>query len=246
MSSKTPLDSARFAGWSAIVGALLIYVTAGLSTMATGLDTELVFRGDDMLALPAGSLAAFRWAMVTDVFGFYLSFLPVGAWLWHAFDRESAAQRVTGLAALAMFVTLGVCGAALQMAALGPLSDMYVRGTPEARTAAAVSWTTIAHVAQRGLWWFEGPVMAFWMATTGSRLKQAAWGGGSLLQFLAVLVGAFFVSGLFPQLNGVTAGLEMAVVVILPLWMIRFGVGALRRADDRAIVDGFARSGGRP
>ncbi|WP_175856256.1 hypothetical protein [Burkholderia anthina] len=244
MPNPTSLNAGRFAGWSAILGALLIYVTAGLSTMATGLDTELVFRGGDMLALPAEAVNAFRWAMFTDVFGFYLAFLPVGAYLWHALDQESTATGTTGLIALAMFVTLGVCGAALQMAALDPLADIYARGTLEAKTAAAVSWTTIAHVAQRGLWWFEGPMMCFWMMTTGSRLKQAAWGGGSLLRFLALLVGAFFVSGLFPRFAGVTGGIEMAVVVLLPLWMLWFGIQVLRRADGRATIAGFARGHG--
>ncbi|WP_176042416.1 hypothetical protein [Burkholderia stabilis] len=244
MRNPTSPDTARFAGWSAILGALLIYVTAGLSTMATGVDTERVFRGVDMLALPAGAINTFRWAMFADVFGFYLSFVPVGVYLWHSFDQESGAKGVTALIALAMFVTLGVCGAALQIAAIGPLSDAYGHGTPEARAAAAVSWMTIAHVAQHGLWWFEGPVMCFWMMTTGRRLKQAAWGGGSLLRFLAVLVGAFFVSGLFPPLGGVTAGIEMAIVVLLPLWMIGFGVQVLRRAGGRATAAGFARSGG--
>jgi hypothetical protein len=227
-------NAVRFTAWSAIVGGLLSYVTLGLLVMVSGLDTEIVFRGDAMLTLPPETRSLFRWAMLTDVFGFYLPFLVIGGYLWHTFQEEAGALGHTAVMAVALFVTVGISGAVIQLAAIHPLALLQMDGDATAKAAAAAAWTTVANVAQRGLWWSEGPVFLFWTLVVGSQLKKAGWGRAFLLKIVGLLMGVFFVLGLFPELNLVTSGVEMIVVSLLPLWMLLFGRQLLRHPQAYA------------
>ncbi len=222
-------NAVRFTAWSAIVGALLIYITLGLLVMVSGLDTEMVFRAGAMLTLPPETRSLFRWAMLTDVCGFYLLFLAIGGYLWYAFQEEAGALGHMAVMAVALFVTVGISGAVIQLAAIHPLSQLQMDGDATTKVAAAAVWTTVANAAQRGLWWSEGPVFLFWTWVVGNQLKKAEWGGAVLLKIVGLLTGVFFLLGFFPELNRVTSGVEMIVVSLLPLWMLLFGRQLLRR-----------------
>ncbi|WP_213308424.1 hypothetical protein [Paraburkholderia sacchari] len=226
---RSPLVANRFAALSAVVGGLLVYATPGLLAMVTGPDTEMVFRGASMLALPDQTRDLFRWAMLADMFGFYLAFAVIGGYLWHALrDKAGAAGYMAGLA-LAFYVTVGVCGAVAQLAAIDPLSHLYVSGDLNEKAIASASWLTVVNLAQRGLWWSEAPAFFFWTLIIGRLLKQDGWGGSILLRVTGSLAGMYFLSGLFPEFETLTNGIEMVVVVLVPLWMITFGWQLLRK-----------------
>ncbi|QBQ99337.1 hypothetical protein [Paraburkholderia pallida] len=220
----------RFTALSAVIGGLLVYATFGLLTKVTGPDTEMVFRGSTMLALPAQTRDLFRWAMLTDVFGFYLPFVAIGGGLWYAFREKAGAFGHMAAMALVFYVTMGVGGAVVQLATIEPLSQLYIAGGLDEKAIASISWATVVHVAQRGLWWSEAPAFFFWAMMIGRLLKQDGWGGSTLLRVTGSLAGVYFVCGFFRELDAFTNGIEMAVVGLLPLWMILFGWQLLHRS----------------
>lgn len=226
----TPITgAARFTACAAILGAIFAYTTITLSMMVTGEDTSLILSGSKMLSLPDATRELYRWSMLTDIFGFYLPALVVGAYLWHAQRERAGALGSIALLAVGFYATVGIVGAAVQQAVVTPLTGIYGQGDASASAAAAVVWTTIAHAVQYGLWWSEGLVMLFWGLVVGGQLKQAGWGWFSLL--LLKLVGfaftLFLVFGFFKSLDDLMKLMELSFLLLFPLWLMIFGVRLL-------------------
>ncbi|WP_371234469.1 hypothetical protein ACAW63_14130 [Pseudomonas sp. QE6] len=239
------LTAARFTACAAILGGILAYTTVILSMIVTGDDTSLVLSGAKMLSLPAEVRDIYRWSMLTDIFGFYLPSLVVGGYLWHVFRDEAGALGSIALLAIGFYATVGIIGASTQQAVLTPLVQLHEQGDASIKAAAEVTWTTVAHAVQYGLWWSEGLVVLFWGLTVGAQLKRAGSGWFSLL--LLKLVGIsftlFLIFGFFKPLDELMKLMEMSFVTLYPLWLLIFGVQLLRgngkvvrhRAQARAI-----------
>ncbi|KWH23703.1 hypothetical protein WL99_25705 [Burkholderia cepacia] len=220
----------RFTAWSAIVGGLLAYANVELVSAVAGPDTGMLLHGATMLSLPSDTRDLFRLSMLADVFGFYLAVLVIGGYFLHTFKDELGALGYMIAFAIGAYAVLGITGAALQLSVLDPLARMYAGGDDATRAAAAAAWATVANGTQSGLWWAEGPLVFFWAPIAANRLKQAGWHGSFLLKIVAWFFAIIFVSGFFPEYEAVTGASEVVVVLVLPLWMLWFGVQLLRRA----------------
>jgi hypothetical protein len=226
------MSAARFTAWTAIVGGLFAYANVALVVTVTGGDTDLIFRGASMLALPAGMRDLFRWGMCADILGFYLPVLAIGAYLWHRYRERTGAMGDMALLAITLYTVVGVAGASLQLAALHPLAQLYGGGNDAVRAAADAAWTAIAQASQRGLWWSEGPVVLFWGLVVGPQLGNEEWGRPRLFLLKATgwCFGLFFVCGMFDALTPLMKAMLVIVVLIFPAWMLSFGAQLLRHA----------------
>jgi hypothetical protein len=229
--SQNSNKATAFTAWSAILGGLFAYANVALVLMVTGGDTEMILDGTRMLSLPEQARDLFRWGMFADILGFYLPVLIIGAYLWHRFRDSAGMLGDVAVLAIALYVVVGVGGAAVQLAALHPLAQLHAGGGEVARAAAEAAWTAVAHASQKGLWWSEGPVVLFWGMVVGNQLRQAGWGKPVLLLLKVTgwCFGLFFLFGMFPALNGLMKAMLIIVVLIFPLWMLLFGRQLLRR-----------------
>ena len=227
-----PANAARFTAWCALVGGLLACANVALYLAACGGDTNMIFHGPTMLSLPPETRELFRLSLLCDVMGFYLPFLVIGGYLWHAFRVEAGALGDMAALAIVVYVIVGVSGATIQMAALNPLAHLHAGGDESVMSATEAAWTAIANASQKGLWWIEGPVLLLWAFVVGNRLKAAGWGQSLLLRIVGLLYGLFFFFGYFADLGNITDLLETAAVLVLPLWMLLFGWHLLRRAPQ--------------
>jgi hypothetical protein len=237
---KKLTGATRFTAYAAIFGAIFAYTTITLSMMVTGDDTSMILSGAKVLSLSDEIRELYRWSMLTDIFGFYLPSLVVGGYLWHVFRDEAGALGSIAVLAIGFYATVGIIGASIQQAVVTPLAQLYGHGDPSIKAAAEVTWTTIAHAVQYGLWWSEGLVVLFWGLVVGGQLKRAGWGWFSLL--LLKLVGIsftlFLVFGFFKSLDELMKIMEMSFLVLYPLWLLVFGVRLLRGQGEFATQDG--------
>jgi hypothetical protein len=236
--SQSSHAAMRFTAWTAIVGGLFAYANVALVLVVTGGNTALILDGAGMLALPAAARDLFRWGMFADILGFYLPVLVIGAYLWHRFRDRTGAMGDIALLAIALYAIVGVCGAAIQLAALDPLARLHAGGDAAARAAAEAAWTAIAHASQKGLWWSEGPVVLFWGRVVGAQLATEEWGQPRLvlLKTTGWCFGLFFLSGMFAALDTLMKAMLVIVVLIFPLWMLSFGAQLLRCWSGRAVI----------
>jgi hypothetical protein len=235
MVNQTSSKVTRFTAWSAIIGGILAYANVVLSILVTGSDTGMILHGATMLALPTETRDLFRWGMLADIFGFYLPIVVIGGYFLYVFREELGALANMMALAIGLYVVVGISGAVIQLGIIHPLAHLYAGGDEATRAAAAAAWTTIANATQNGLWWVEGPAVFFWALIAANRLKKAGWKGSFLLKTVAWAFAFLFLFGFFPELDALTTGCEMVVVLVLPLWMIWFGWQLLHGAE-RSVV----------
>ena len=227
-------QAARLTGWSALIGGGFAYLNVALVLAATGGDTGLLLHGPSMLGLPTEARELFRWGMFADVLGFYLPMLVIGGYLWRTFRDRAGVPGDIALLAITLYATLGIAGAALQLAALTPLANLHLGGDETVKAAAEAAWTAIAHGSQKGLWWAEGPLVLYWGGVVGAQLRQAGWRGPILwlLRITGWGFGLFFLLGMFPGLEPVMRLMLIVVVLVFPCWMLMFGWRLLRQEAE--------------
>lgn len=225
----------RLTGWTAIIAAALAWLTVVAIGITTAGGSDVLFDPREALDMPQRSAVWFRLGMLADSLGFYFSFVIVGGYLWSRFRARGQARADMAVLAIVIYVLLGIAGAVIQFATIGPL--MAAHDSPDAavRAAAENAWLAIVYATQRGLWWFEGPAMAFWALFTGSQLRRSGFKFWWLLVTTGVLYAAYFVAGGLGTREAMKL-VESVAVLMLPLWLLIFGVALLRNRETIAPI----------
>ena len=221
-------NNRRVVGWVALLAAPLGLFNVYCYMMAVGGDTEAMFKPAVALTLSEASQHWFMTAMVADSFSFYLPFLLIGAFVWAQLRPRGGSQNDAAALALTVYVLLGIAGTSMQFAALPALAKAHAAGDAMVRAASESAWLALVTATERGLWWIEGPLMAYWGWVTGRALQREGWGAGRMLMGAGVLYAVIFLWELF---GGGKQGEELLLIVLtvlVPLWLVMFGVGLLR------------------
>ncbi|WP_157931404.1 alpha/beta hydrolase fold domain-containing protein [Mycobacteroides abscessus] len=225
-----PDTGRRMTGWIAIIAAALAWFTLAAVSISTGADPGFMLEPSQALSLSQSAVQWFRAGMLSDSFGFYFAFLIIGGYLWARLRTQDRARQDMAVLCIAMYAILGIAGAASQFAALGPLLAAHGSTDAAVREGAETSWLTVVYVAQKGLWWFEGPAMAFWASVTATQLRRSGFRSWWLLIAIAASYGLYFITagiGVQPLANL----LETSAVLTVPAWLLFFGIELLRNAQ---------------
>ncbi|MEQ8799001.1 MAG: hypothetical protein RJQ08_08635 [Salinisphaeraceae bacterium] len=215
------------AGSFAVIGAVMGGVCLLAYLAVTGFDLRLMFDPAFALTLSAGDAALFRLSMIADCFGFYLPLLALGVYLWRCLRPAAGVALDVGILFLVISTLLGIAGAMLPIAVLGPLAELYASGDAAARHAAGAAWVTAIQGSQYGLWVMEGPTLGFWAVVTGMALRSH----GARLGIPLVLLGIAYAVYAGLMFIGADHIAQLGLLVVLPvqvLLMALFGIGLLR------------------
>lgn len=228
MTRQTTLnDPRRLVGWLAVVGAVLAWSMAVLVGAAAGFDPAVLERPALMLGFSAQSQNLYRLSMWADILGWYLPFLAAGGFLWQSMRQRMGARADIGMAGLIVYAVLGIAGAGLLDLTLPPLAALAAAQASQARATTEVLWITLQNAAQ-GLWNAEAPFLLLWGTVAARFLRGEQWGFGRLL---TLDLGLFAIEFLFNLCGWGDLGetVQMATLVIHPLWLFLFGITLLRR-----------------
>lgn len=224
--TKTTSDPRRLVGWLAVIGAVLAWSMAVLVAAAAGFDDAVLDHPARMVAFPATSQNLYRLSMWADILGWYLPFLAVGGYLWQPVRQRMGARADIGMAGLIVYAVVGIAGAGLLNLTLPPLVELAAAHGAEGKVTSEVLWITLQNAAQ-GLWNAEAPVLLLWGTVTARFLRGEQWGFGRLL---TLDLGLFAIEFVF-NLGGwrdLAETVQMATLVIHPLWLMLFGITLLR------------------
>lgn len=217
-----------FAGWSAIIGAVMGSVCLLAYLAVTGFDLPLLFDPAFALTLSSGDAGLFRLSMIADCFGFYLPVLALGVYLWRNLREEGGIAIDVGILFLVISTLLGVAGAILPVAVMGPLADLYAVGEPAAQYAAGAAWMTAIQGSQMGLWVMEGPTLGFWAVANGRVLSRQ----GHKLGLPLILLGLAYMLYAALMFIGADRIAQLGLLVVLPMQVLLialFGIGLLKK-----------------
>ncbi|MDT4860474.1 hypothetical protein FQZ97_950410 [compost metagenome] len=228
-------DGRRFTAWVAILGTVLGWTNVGLYVAATGGDLTVTMRPEVFLALPVAAHTLFYSAMVLDTLGYYLAYLAIGGYLWSRLRSEHGAVMDMAVLCVVVYVILGVAGASIQFAAIGPLAAVHAAGDAAAKAASESAWLAIAQSAQNGLWLMEGPVMGFWGLVVGYAMRASGMAYGRLLMAAGAAYAGVFIAGVLGLAELATL-VQLIAIFLLPLWALLSGIHMLRQRGERLVA----------
>jgi len=144
---------ARMAGILAIVSAPL--ALASLFVALPAVDYDMATLTNMMLFLRTGArgAASGRWAMVLDMFGYYLMIAPATMLLGRSLAKQGGGLWVelcTGC--VLVYVVVGAVGAAVLSAVLPPLMTAYARAAASDRATIEVVYRAVTDTVYGGMW----------------------------------------------------------------------------------------------
>ena len=220
-------DGRRLTGWTAIFAAVMMVATLAMNGLAAGTDAYLFYDPAKALTLAPDKIAAYRLYLLADVLGYYLPLVVIGGYLWRRLRERGGIVIDMALLFVVIHVMLGVTGAAIQFPVLPALVDAHAAGDAAVRAAAETAWLTTVSGAARGIWWMEGPVVAFWGISTGLAMRSQGMKFGPLLIVVAGLYGLMFVSGCLGLVD-LGSGFVVLAVLLQPIWTVLTGISLLR------------------
>ena len=221
----------RFAALAAIISFPLALVSMVLSSMATDFNMDATTNLAFWLPwLSAGADAArlLRWAMMLDMFSYYLPLLPVVLFLWRWLRSRSPNWILFYTSCGLGYILIGAIGAVILAAVHPPLINAYARASVEQRQVLETVYSAIGNMVYGGMWGILEVVLAgIWFLGIGLLLR----GERRLFSIFSIILG---ISALLGSL-GVTLGIEALFLLgliygfLAPVWALWLGIDLLRK-----------------
>lgn len=236
-------DPRRVVAVTLFAAGLICLVHAALWDVVRYREGGFIAASEDLVTVGTGKDDLFRVALLADMVGCYLLYLPAVVYLRERFRAGNPWLHDLAAAAGLIFVAGGAAGAAIWAAAGPDLIRDHAAGGAAAADAAR-TFGTLADLVVNGLWqtvaaagglaWFGVLAVTWWWERRALALFTgllALAGAGSVIAQLA---------GIEITQSGGPSSPALAVAGVWPLWV---GVLLWRRQDPARRSDGLGAGG---
>lgn len=226
---------------TSLLAALLAFGSGGLLAMVTGVSTDPFSDPTTILMTGASGAALFRWAMILDMFGYYLLLAPLALLLWSRLKPKD-----TNLIALFTFcglayILIGAIGASTLATVGPPLIEGYGQASGQQRQIYEVVFSGFLNAVYAGLWnLLESSLSGIWWLCIGLFLRREQPALGTFTT----------VTGIFALLDALGRILNIPVIytvglagmlLLIPIWSLWFGIDLLRSKMHVPAVSSFIK-----
>jgi hypothetical protein len=218
----------RLAAISAILAAPVALGSAALSVAAVGGNTQ-AYIDYSLSGFAPGGAEIYRWAMVTDVFGYYLLLGPL-ALVLHDWLKPRAPNlvRLYTLCGLG-FVLIGAIGAIVLSAVVPRLVSEYASAAAPRQEVLEVVFRAFYDMVDRGLWNpLEMILASVWWLGIGLALRRER----AILGLVTIVVGAAALLDAVGRIFGIEALYQAGVggiFILVPAWAAWSSIDLLRK-----------------
>ena len=218
----------RLAAGAAILSAPLAFGSVALSLAAVNGNAQAFLDGS-VIAIGLRGANLFRWAMLLDVFGYYLLLAPLALLLWNWLKPRGpnlvTLYTVCGMA----YILIGAMGAVVLSAVEPPLINEYAQASGPRREILEVVFNSFYNAVDRGLWNpLEALLAGIWWLGIGLAVRRER----SALGVVTIVLGISALLDAFGRIVNVEAIYQVGVgglLMLLPIWALWFGIDLLRR-----------------
>ena len=219
-----------FAGVTAILAGLLAISSGVVGAAALGTDVAGGTDPEFLLQVSMRGAGLLRWSLLLDVFGYYLLLAPLAIYLWYSSKSVSRPWVTLFTACGLSYILIGAIGASILAAVLPPLIESYSSGSGATREAAGVVIITFANAVYQGLWNpLEMVLGAVWWLGSGAIVRRTRPALGIMTLMVGAAAWLDALGAIFELQTLFLVGLS-AVLLLIPLWALWFGIDLLRRA----------------
>ena len=221
----------RFAALAAIISFPLALVSMVLSSMATDFNMDATTNLAFWLPwLSAGADAArlLRWAMMLDMFSYYLPLLPVALFLWRWLRSRSPNWILFYTSCGLGYILIGAIGAVILAAVHPPLINAYAQASVEQRQVLETVYSAIGNMVYGGMWGILEVVLAgIWFLGIGLLLR----GERRLFSIFSIILGILALLGWLGVILSIEAIASLGVIygLLAPVWALWLGIDLLRK-----------------
>ena len=221
----------RFAALAAIISFPLALVSMVLSSMATDFNMDATTNLAFWLPwLSAGADAArlLRWAMMLDMFSYYLPLLPVALFLWRWLRSRSPNWILFYTSCGLGYILIGAIGAVILAAVHPPLINAYAQATVEQRYVLETVFRTIWNMVYRGIWSIlDELLVGVWFLGIGLLLR----GEQRLFSIFSIILGISALLGWLGIILDIEALALLGAIygLLVPVWALWLGIDLVRK-----------------
>jgi hypothetical protein len=217
----------RLAAVSAILAALVAVGSAVLSVAAVGGNTQAYIDYSLSGFVPNGA-EIYRWAMLTDTFGYYLLLGPL-ALVLHEWLKPHSPNlvRLYTLCGLG-YILIGAIGAIVLSAVVPRLVSDYAQAAAPRQEILEVVFRAFYDMVDRGLWNpLEMILASVWWLGIGLALRRER----AILGLVTIVVGIAALLDAVGRIFGIEAIYQVGVggiFILVPAWAAWCGIELLR------------------
>src|SRR6266487_2777514 len=218
----------RLAAVTSILAALLAFGSIGLQAVVLGVNTDVFSNPDSILRIGANDANLFRWAMILDMFGYYLLLAPLALLLWSRLKPKGANFIILYTCCGLGYMLIGAIGAAT-LAAIGPpLIEGYGQASGQQHQILENVFTAFNNAVYVGLWnLLESSLGGIWWLGSGFFLRREQ----PALGIVTIVLGTFALLDAFGRILNIqiiyTVGLS-GMLPLIPVWTLWFGIDLMR------------------
>ena len=218
----------RLAAVTSILAALLAFGSIGVLAVAVGVNADVFSNPDSILRIGANDANLFRWAMILDMFGYYLLLAPLALLLWSRLQPKGmnlvTLYTFCGLA----YILVGATGAATLAAISPPLIEGYGHASAQQQQMYEVVFSGFINVVYVGLWiLLESSLSGIWWLGIGLFLRREQ----PALGIFTTVLGIFALLDALGRILNIqliyTVGLA-GILLFIPIWTLWFGIDLFR------------------
>ncbi|MCB0519176.1 MAG: hypothetical protein H6577_05390 [Lewinellaceae bacterium] len=219
---QSPINYIKTVGLLTLLSGILAFACNILIGLAVNFnfdalaDPTLIFKG-----LHNPQIQFFRWSMITDIWGYYLLFVPA---VFYLYEKMETPWRHVFVASGIAYSFMGAIGAAILAATGTHFLQEYLNVEPALQTEAKSNFLLVFHVVNNGIWnLLEMGLFGIFMFGTAPVLRPK----DKLLYYLTILLG---ISGI---LDAAGNTFEMPILaetwlnfylLLTPIWAIWLGL----------------------
>jgi hypothetical protein len=224
----------KTAGVSTLVAVAIGGVSGILFLAAADFSWEPFLEPAELLESGPSTAEFLRWGALTDMFGYYLLFVPLFLAVGTVLRRTRGPLVDLFTVGALMYVVIGALAAVVLATAAPPLLEAYQNAGPEARRGLALAFTTLVDAVYKGAWQtLEVIPLAVWFIGTGVLLsaRQRVLGAIGVAAGLAGLAGSALRMVQVDLLGAAAVGFIVLVGVLFAVYVVWLALVLLRGTD---------------
>jgi hypothetical protein len=227
----------KFAGWSSVLLALVIWAAIALLLKPIGWDFSRFANPEAVLSVGSEGAKHIEYAWILDLF-WYLLHVPIALFFWQWLRRKNPAFVDLYTAGAFLYAAIGAVTTGFLWKHWPALIHEYAQADATQRETIKLLYTTVAMSAQGGMYGVEMVPGGVWFLGIGDVLRTELGWRCKALGAIAMILGISMLLMFLLEVFGIYLSNSWFTAIYLhvtPFWALGLGVHLLMSSDSEFV-----------
>lgn len=228
----------RFAAWALIISFLFDLGNIVTTILAfPNLSADIFTNPSLALSVSADQARLVRWAMIFDLFGYYLPLLPAALFLWRWLEPTNPDWAVFYTVCGLGYILIGAIGAVIFAVVYAPLAAAYAAASPDGQAVLETVFGVVVSMIYGGMWNILGELLAgVWFFGIGFLLQNER----RIFAIVSMVLGVAALLDSFGNIVDIESLASLGLytyLLLAPIWALWLGLDLLRKPVQIARIE---------